>query len=97
MFSIDTIVCQYRNVCASANNKKKCAECTNNKRRNFVKDYFQKANDKPMPETCPPLFYSGPAEQTEGYECPVCGGFTNPYQVQNSLCKHCGYKLNISR
>ena len=53
------------------------------------------AKDNPIPEVNPKLTYSGPAEQTAGYKCPVCGEFTNPYQVREGCCSHCGFKLNI--
>lgn len=59
-------------------------------------DFFVKAKDNPIPDKCPKLTYSGPAEQTAGYECPVCGGFTNPYRLgKERLCECCGYELNV--
>lgn len=73
----------------------KCADCSYNTMRNFKESHYLKAEDKPIPENCPKLHYVGPAEQTLGYECPVCGGYTNPYVVEGKRCKHCGYELNI--
>lgn len=89
------VKCQYSSECASCNTDK-CKKCTNNKMRNYVKDYFENADDKPVPKECPPLYCTGRAEQTEGYCCPVCGGFTNPHQlVDKNCCSNCGYRLNI--
>lgn len=89
------VKCKYSFECASYNTNK-CQKCTNNRMRNYVKDHFENANDKPVPENCQPLHYTGPAEQTAGYCCPVCGGFTNPYQLEDkNCCSHCGYRLNI--
>lgn len=92
------IECDHLNVCASAKDKNKCKKCACNTMRNYVEDFFVEAKDNPIPEYCPKLTYSGPAEQTAGYECPVCGGFSNPYALHGkSLCLHCGYKLNTGR
>lgn len=71
-----------------------CRSCKNNRVRNKEEDFYIKAEDKPIPEKCPKLSYSGPAEQTSGYECPVCGTHTNPYAMRDSRCGGCGYKLN---
>lgn len=89
------VKCHYLNKCYSAGTKK-CKDCKHNERRNYVVDYYEKAKDKQMPDQCPKLTYDGPAEQTAGYRCPVCGGFTNPYQLApGNCCSHCGYRLNI--
>lgn len=88
--------CDYSNDCYTRKtNPIKCKRCRNNKSRNYQEDHFIEANDKPIPEKCPRLTYDGPAEQTAGYECPVCGTFTNPYAMRNKLCSGCGYKLNV--
>ena len=42
-----TVKCRYSSECASCNTNK-CQKCTNNKMRNYVKDYFESANDKPI-------------------------------------------------
>lgn len=89
-----TIECIYKNDCASGKDKTKCKICGHNTKRNFVEDHFVKATDGPIPDKCPVLTYSGPAEQTAGYKCPVCGSYTNPYAMRGSLCGGCGYKLN---
>lgn len=88
------IKCSYHDRCHSKNDSKKCAKCTHNTMRNFIEDFFEEANDNPMPEKCPRLTYSGPAEQTAGYKCPVCGHYTNPYVMTKNLCGGCGYRLN---
>ena len=89
------VKCKNLSECASYNTDK-CGKCRHNTMRNYIKDYFENAHDKPVPEKCPPLDYTGPAEQTAGYCCPVCGGSTNPYQlVDENCCSHCGYRLNI--
>ena len=88
------IKCIYLNDCLHA--FKKCKECKNNKRRNYMEDHFKKHNDKSIPDECPKLSYDGSAEQTLGYKCPVCGRYTNPYQLdEERLCSGCGYRLNI--
>lgn len=87
-----TFECAYSDRCASANSIK-CKKCSHNKKRNFIQDFYQEANDNEIPDNCPPLRYNGPAEQTAGYCCPVCGGYTNPYSLNNNLCSHCGYRL----
>ena len=58
-------------------------------------DLYEKANDNPIPDECPKLTYSGPAEQTLGYKCPVCGEYTNPYALTDKRCSGCGYLLNV--
>lgn len=88
------IECFHLNEC-SGRKQNKCHKCKNNKKRNYEADFFVEANDNPIPDKCPKLTYDGPAEQTRGYKCPVCGGFTNPYMIFDKLCSHCGYKLNI--
>lgn len=73
----------------------KCRSCKNNRVRNQEEDFYVEAKDKPFPEVNPKVTYQGPAEQTRGYECPVCGGFTNPYHITTeSRCVCCGFKLN---
>jgi len=73
-----------------------CNSCANNRARNIEEDFYKKANDNPIPEECPRLTYSGPAEQTMGYKCPVCGDYTNPYHLgKEKRCSGCGYKLNV--
>lgn len=88
------IKCSYLQEC-SRRGTNSCFVCANNQFRNKEIDCFVKAKDNPIPDKCPRLTYSGPAEQTAGYQCPVCGGFTNPYAVHDSRCGSCGYKLNI--
>lgn len=87
------VECIYLQKCKSFNNEDICKMCKNNKKRNYQEDYFEKANDNMIPDECPVLDYAGPAECTNGYKCPVCGGFTNPYALHGGLCSHCGYKL----
>lgn len=91
------IKCVYYSVCRSANGKvDKCSICKHNTLRNKVYDFFEEANDNPIPEKCPKLSYSGPAEQTAGYKCPVCGTYTNPYHLDDkNRCCGCGYELNV--
>ena len=86
--------CSYYDECAgkSATN---CKKCVNNRMRNKEIDYFEEAKDKPIPHPNPKVTYSGPAEQTAGYPCPVCGGHTNPYAIRDRRCGDCGFKLNI--
>lgn len=89
------IKCYYLNDCTSSRSSK-CKTCKNNRMRNYIEDHYEKCEDLPKPEKCPKLSYSGPAEQTAGYKCPVCGGFTNPYHLdKENLCSNCGYKLNV--
>lgn len=74
----------------------KCMDCKNNSHRNKALDFYEEAKDNPIPKECPRLTFSGTAEQTLGYQCPVCGEFTNPYALdEDKLCKSCGYKLNV--
>lgn len=88
------IECQCLTVC-SRKMSEACKVCRHNTLRNKEIDYFENANDNPIPEKCPPLTYSGPAEQTAGYQCPVCGHYTNPYALGSERrCRGCGYKLN---
>lgn len=88
------ILCSYSTEC-SRKMSSSCSKCKNNKLRNKEIDFFEEANDSPIPDKCPILTFSGPAEQTAGYQCPVCGGFTNPYAIKDSRCGSCGYKLNV--
>lgn len=87
------IHCTYLTVCVHRMTTK-CNVCKNNRLRNKEVDYFVAANDNPIPDKCPRLSYDGPAEQTAGYKCPVCGDFTNPYAMWDNRCGGCGYKLN---
>lgn len=88
--------CKFENECRSRKiNKHKCETCENNTMRNYEVDFYSAANDNEIPEKCPELTYDGPAEQTAGYKCPVCEEYTNPYQLVNNRCKHCGYILNV--
>ena len=87
------VKCIYVAMCSSRSITK-CKRCKNNQIRNQEVDYFEEANDNLIPMECPRLTYDGPAEQTAGYKCPVCGGFTNPYHMKDHRCSHCGYKLN---
>lgn len=89
------VECIYTKECSSAKDASKCKVCLHNNKRNYAEDHFFKASDKPIPDECPKLKYDGPAEQTMGYECPVCGGYTNPYMLRDKLCSCCGYKLNV--
>ena len=89
------IECTNYDRCASKNTTK-CKWCKFNKLRNKQVDYFVEAKDNPIPEKCPKISYDGPAEQTKGYKCPVCGEFSNPYHIgKDKLCLWCGYELNI--
>lgn len=89
------ITCSFMKRCKYRGSSTMCLSCTNNHTRNMEEDLYEKANDNPIPEKCPKLTYSGPAEQTDGYECPVCGHHTNPYAIGNKRCGGCGYLLNI--
>ena len=87
--------CVYSSNCKTRNsNPSMCKQCQNNTMRNYVQDHFRRANDNPIPEECPRLTFAGPAEQTAGYKCPVCGTYTNPYAMEKNLCSGCGYELN---
>lgn len=89
------IKCEFLSECANMNTDK-CRKCEHNVRRNYVEDFFKEAKDRKIPKQCSKLTYKGPAEQTAGYCCPVCGNYTNPYQlVDGNCCRHCGYRLNI--
>jgi hypothetical protein len=88
------VSCIYYKECADRSGTK-CKKCRNNTIRNRERHYFKEANDNPIPEVNPRVTYSGPAEQTAGYPCPVCGGFTNPYAMRDSRCGECGFKLNV--
>lgn len=89
------ITCAHFNECSSKS-VTRCKRCKNNKTRNVEIDFFEAANDNPIPEKDPYVTFDGPAEQTAGYQCPVCGGFTNPYTMRDSRCVECGFKLNIT-
>lgn len=81
--------CKYKGI------SPECMTCSNNLVRNMEEDLYKKAEDKPIPDKCPKITFDGPAEQTAGYQCPVCGKFTNPYMMRNRRCDHCGYLLNV--
>lgn len=90
-----TIRCTYNKICSKAGSSH-CFICAHNTLRNQLIDCFQEAHDNPIPKQCPKLTYSGTAEQTDGYKCPVCGCYTNPYALgEDHLCNGCGYKLNV--
>lgn len=72
----------------------RCKKCVNNHLRNKEVDYFEEAHDNPIPYPNPAVTYFGPAEQTAGYKCPVCGQFTSPYWIKDSRCSSCGFKMN---
>lgn len=91
--------CNYAEVCLTRKTKEeKCMKCKNNKKRNYIEDYFIEANDESIPKQhVDPKPYTGPAEQTLGYECPVCHEYTNPYRMINGTCFYCGYKLFLKK
>lgn len=89
------VQCSYTDRCDKKGRSTLCGSCKNNHARNREEDFYVKAEDKPIPNECPKLTYSGPAEQTAGYECPVCGYHTNPYSMRDNRCGGCGYKLNV--
>lgn len=92
------VKCIYLNNCKTRKEMHgKCKQCANNRMRNYIEDHFKQANDNPIPEQNPIVTYNGPAEQTMGYKCPVCGGYTNPYVMEKKLCGCCGFELNIRR
>lgn len=92
---IELVACYYWERCMHKKTSK-CAKCKNNHNRNKERSFFIEANDNPIPDECPHLTYSGSAEQTAGYKCPVCGEFTNPYHLdKDNRCSGCGYKLNV--
>lgn len=89
------ILCSYSAEC-SRKKSTSCLLCKHNRLRNKEVDFFEEANDNPIPDKCPRLTYSGPAKLTAGYECPVCGHHTNPYALgEDKRCNGCGYKLNV--
>ena len=88
------VSCSYYKECAGRS-VTNCKRCKNNRMRNREVDYFEEANDNPIPEVNPKVTYYGPAEQTAGYPCPVCGEHTNPYAMRENRCGGCGFKLNI--
>ena len=85
--------CTYFNEC-SGKSSTNCKKCKNNHIRNKEVNYFEAANDNPIPYPNPRVTYSGPAEQTAGYKCPVCEEYTNPYTMDDGRCGSCGFKLN---
>lgn len=87
------VSCSYYDKC-HGRSVTNCKKCKNNHMRNKEINYFELANDNPIPNPNPKVTYSGPAEQTAGYKCPVCGEFTNPYAMRDSRCGSCGFKLN---
>ena len=88
------VKCNYLTRCSSKGPN--CRACKNNTMRNALIDFYQSSNDKPIPDKCPKLTYVGPPEQTAGYQCPVCGGYTNPYHLgKDNRCTGCGYTLNV--
>lgn len=87
------VLCHYYDKCAGRS-PSKCKKCTHNHMRNKEIDYFEEAHDNPIPNPNPRVAYSGPAEQTAGYKCPVCGEHTSPYTIRDSRCGSCGFKLN---
>lgn len=87
------IQCHYFNECCGKS-VTICRKCKHNKLRNKEVNFFEAANDNPIPKENPKVTFIGPAEQTAGYKCPVCGGFTNPYVIKDRRCGECGFKLN---
>lgn len=88
--------CSYMERCTK-NGTMSCKTCKNNHARNKKVDFYVKANDNPIPDKCPKLTFSGPAEQTLGYKCPVCGEYTDSYMMpKDKLCHGCGYELNVT-
>lgn len=85
--------CNYYKECAGKS-AARCKKCVNNKVRNQEVDYFEEAHDNPIPDVNPKVTYTGPAEHTAGYKCPVCGEHTSPYSIKDSRCGSCGFKLN---
>lgn len=88
--------CVHENECyMRKQDPEKCGRCRFNSKRNFMKNYFMEADDDPIPDKhIPAKGYDGPAEQTKGYECPICHGYTNPYELtSNKTCRECGYPL----
>lgn len=94
-----TVECRYKNECYTGSvDINKCLKCANNKKRNYKADFFVEAKDEPIPEKhTEPKPYDGPAEQTIGYECPICHKHTNPYHLTSAkICSWCGYKLFLN-
>lgn len=89
------VECYYKDRCKHRGKSTACETCENNHLRNMEQDLYKKANDNPIPDECPRLHYDGPAEQTAGYKCPVCGYHTNPYSMRDKRCNGCGYLLNV--
>lgn len=91
------ITCLFKDRCKYKGKSNMCMTCKKNTSRNKEEDLYEEANDTPIPDKCPKLTYVGPAEQTSGYRCPVCNGYTNPYHVdrEEPRCAGCGYLLNI--
>ena len=87
------VECRHYSEC-SGKSVTRCRKCRHNRVRNVEIDFFEEANDNPIPEKNPVVTYSGPAEQTAGYQCPVCNEFTNPYHLRDRRCGSCGFKLN---
>lgn len=95
MNSAYVVTCRYLKDCINKGKSARCLKCEHNRTRNVEVDFFVEANDNPIPDECPRLTFEGPAEQTAGYKCPVCGNHTSPYAIKDSRCDSCGYKLNI--
>ena len=92
--SISILVdCPYYKECAGRSTTN-CKKCSNNHLRNKEVNYFEEAHDNPIPDPNPVVTYNGPAEQTAGYKCPVCGHYTSPYIMRDNRCEGCGFKLN---
>lgn len=89
------VQCYYVARCKYRGKSSMCGTCKNNRARHREEDLYEEAEDKPIPEECPKLTYSGPAEHTAGYKCPVCGEYTNPYAMRENRCGGCGYLLNV--
>jgi hypothetical protein len=89
------IQCAYTKRCKYKGRAQACGTCKNNHARNREEDLYVKAEDNPIPDECPKLTFSGPAEHTAGYRCPVCGEHTNPYAMRDNRCGSCGYSLNV--
>lgn len=89
------IQCAHKERCKYKGTSTMCKSCKNNHLRNMEEDLYIRAEDNPIPDKCSKLTYSGPAEQTAGYKCPVCGSFTNPYAMRDNRCGGCGYLLNV--
>lgn len=102
----EKVDCVYFLKCSSRNSGDLCEKCKNNRIRNKKDNYFEKANDKPIPDICPKIscqtfdeyFSEHTIRHVLGYECPVCGKYTVPPRECKDLidCFHCGYELNIN-